>query len=242
MSPRSIFGKVKAVPADSSSLDPLARDLPPITSVLFDLDGTILDTVALILESYRHVHENELAEHTLDPDHFRLRLGVPLWGVFRELVGDDADRVDQLVDIYRAHNRAAHDRMVSAFPGVPELMRELRGKEIRTGIVTSKMREAVGRGLSIAAIEEYFDVIVTVDDVTHHKPHPEPVVKALSLLGSSPAETMYIGDAPADIGAGRAAGVRTGAVLWGPFTRQELAPHAPDHWFEQPQEILSVLS
>ncbi len=219
----------------------LERHSPPITTALFDLDGTILDTIGLILASYQHVHETFLTDHPLDPDHYRSRLGVPLWGVFAEWVGDDPARIDQLVEDYRAHNRQFHDEMVSAFAGVPEMLTQLREKGIRTAIVTSKMRDAAMRGLELVGLADQFDGMVSVDEVTHHKPHPEPVVKALSMLGAQPGESIFVGDAPADIGAGRAAGVRTGAVLWGPFRRDELLPHAPHHWFEHPSEILALI-
>ena len=215
-------------------------DTLPISTALFDLDGTVLDTIDLILASYEHVHHQSLSEFPYDPDHYRSRLGVPLWGVFGEWVGDDQEKVGRLVDEYRAHNRQKHDAMVTAFDGMPELLGGLRDQGIRTAIVTSKMGEAAERGLRCVGLEDAFDALISVDDVTHHKPHPEPVVKALFKLGSQPAESIFIGDAPADIGAGRAAGVRTGAVLWGPFSRGELEPHAPHHWFDHPSEILSV--
>ena len=218
------------------------RHSPPVTTALFDLDGTILDTIGLILASYEHVHQTYLSEFPLDPDHYRSRLGTPLWGVFEEWVGEDRARVDQLVDDYRAHNREFHDTMVTAFDGVPEMLDGLRERGVRTAIVTSKMRDAAERGLDLVGLSDRFEGIISVDEVTHHKPHPEPVVKGLSLLGAQPGEAIFIGDAPADIGAGRAAGVRTGAVLWGPFRREELVPHAPHHWFEHPSEILAALS
>jgi pyrophosphatase PpaX len=212
----------------------------PLNTVLFDLDGTILDTIELILSSYRHVRMEHLPEHDLDDDHFRKRLGVPLWAVFTELVGEGA-RVDELVDRYREHNRARHDEMVRPFSGIPDLLTELRTRGVRLGIVTSKMRGVTIRGLEISGLAAHFEVIVSVEEVTHHKPHPEPVVRALSELGADPARALFVGDAPADIGSGRAAGVRTGAALWGPFRRDELAPHGPDHFFDHPMEIIEAL-
>ncbi len=211
-----------------------------LRTVLFDLDGTILDTVGLILASYRHVHEEHLPDHDLDSDHFRRRLGTPLLDVFRELVGDGV-RVAELVEHYRAHNRSRHDEMVRAYPGILTLLGELRVRGIRTGVVTSKIRDVTLRGLNISGVAAHIEVVVSVDDVVHPKPHPEPVVAALTRLGADPATALYVGDAPSDIAAGRAAGVRTGAVLWGPFRRDELAPHCPDHWFTHPREILAAV-
>ena len=217
------------------------RPDPSLTTLLFDLDGTILDTIGLILASYEHVHVREFASEPYDPEYYRTRIGIPLRGVFAERVGDDPARVAELMDLYREHNRAAHDGMVTVFEGVEAMLTEIRERGIRTAIVTSKMRDAVERGLRLGGLEGHFDAMVTVDDVVHHKPHPEPVVRALSLLGAQPGETMFIGDAPADIGCGRAAGVRTGAVLWGPFRADELAPHSPHHTFTHPSEIVALL-
>ena len=219
----------------------LERPDPPIRTLLFDLDGTILDTIGLILASYAHVHEREFSHEPFDPEYYRSRIGIPLRGVFAERVGDDAERVAELMDIYRAHNREAHDGMVTAFDGVAAMLDAVRERGIRSAIVTSKMRDAVERGLRLAGLLEHFEAMVTVDDVVHHKPHPEPVVRALSLLGAQPGETMFIGDAPADIGCGRAAGVRTGAVLWGPFRADELIPLAPSRTFAHPSEIVAFL-
>jgi pyrophosphatase PpaX len=78
---------------------------------------------------------------------------------------------------------------------------------------------------------------VGADDVTRAKPDAEPVLAAMAALGADPATTVFVGDSPHDMAAGRAAGVRTAAVLWGPFRRDHLAPHAPDHWLDDPEAL-----
>lgn len=213
----------------------------PIETLLLDLDGTVIDTVELILSSYEHVRVAHLADRDLDDDHFRLRIGIPLWGVFGELVDDRAE-VDRLVEAYRTHNLGVHDTMVRAYDDMPEVLAALRARGVRTGIVTSKLREAALRGIEIGGVAAHLETVVALDDVTHHKPHPEPLLKAMAALGAVPARTLYVGDAPADLGAGRAAGVRTGAALWGPFSREQLAPHRPDHWLERPGDIAAVVA
>jgi pyrophosphatase PpaX len=85
------------------------------------------------------------------------------------------------------------------------------------------------------------DVLVCADEVTNAKPHPEPVETAVRLLGADPASTVYIGDSIHDMHSGRGAGVRTAAVLWGPFSRSQLEPADPDFWLERPDELLSLL-
>ena len=85
------------------------------------------------------------------------------------------------------------------------------------------------------------DVLVCADEVTNPKPHPEPVEKALALLGADPATPVYVGDSIHDMVSGRAAGVRTAAALWGPFGREHLAGATPDYWLETPGDLLGLL-
>ena len=108
-------------------------------------------------------------------------------------------------------------------------------------IVTSKNRKLTKRGLRHCALERFFDVLVTADDVTEHKPRPAPVLEALSRLDADADQAVLIGDSPHDCMAGQAAGVLTAVALWGPFTRESLEPHRPDHWLEQPREILQLV-
>jgi pyrophosphatase PpaX len=213
--------------------------MPDIRTVLFDLDGTLIDSIELILASYRHT----MAEHgypdVSDAEWLR-GVGTPL----RTQLGQWAtsqEQLDALVATYRTYNLANHDRMVRAFPLVPELVHRIRASGIRTGVVTSKNREGTRRGLKLVGIEEAMEVLVCADDVTRAKPDPEPVHRALELLQADPASTIFVGDSIHDLVSGREAGVLTGAVLWGPFARQELEPAAPDYWLSTPQELGELL-
>jgi len=210
-----------------------------LQTVLFDLDGTLIDSVQLILDSYRHT----LATHGLPPrtDEQWLRgVGTPLAAQFAEW-GQDPEMMQALISTYREYNLANHDRAVREFPGVVEVVREIRRRGLRTGLVTSKARLGALRGLRVVGLDEMMDVLVCADEVTNAKPHPEPVEKAVQLLGADPGTTVYVGDSLHDLRSGRAAGVRTAAVLWGPFSRSHLEPGAPDFWLEQPKDLLTVL-
>ena len=90
-------------------------------------------------------------------------------------------------------------------------------------------------------LEPFFGAVVAADDVERPKPHPQPVLRALELLGSDAASAVFIGDSTHDMESGRAAGVRTGAALWGPFSREALAVHGPTWWFERPGDLVDVL-
>ena len=120
-------------------------------------------------------------------------------------------------------------------------MREIKAAGIQTGLVTSKNRMGALRGLKLVGLEALMDVLVCADEVTNPKPHPEPVEKAVALLGADPASTVYVGDSIHDMHSGRAAGVKTAAALWGPFGRDDLESASPDYWLEVPGDLVALL-
>ncbi|HXI19752.1 MAG TPA: HAD-IA family hydrolase [Gemmatimonadales bacterium] len=208
-------------------------------TVLFDLDGTLIDSIALILASYHHT----LAAHghppVPDADWLRgvgtpLRVQLAPWGSTPELL-------DALVTTYRAFNLEHHDRMVRAYPGLNQVVRAIHGSGRALGIVTSKGREGTLRGLRAVGLDGLIDVVISADDVDRPKPDPEPVRLAVERLEADPATTVYVGDSIHDLHAGRAAGVRTAAVLWGPFARTQLEPGAPDFWLERPDDLSRLI-
>ncbi len=212
--------------------------MPPLQTFLFDLDGTLIDSIQLILDSYRHT----LAAHGLPPrtDEEWLRgVGTPLSSQFADWRHDE-DLLERLIATYREYNLANHDRMVRVYPGVVEAVREIKARGRRTGLVTSKARTGALRGLRLAGLEAMMDVLVCADEVANPKPHPEPVERAVALLGADPKTTVYVGDSIHDLRSGRAAGVRTAAVLWGPFTRGHLEAAEPDYWIERPEELIRL--
>jgi pyrophosphatase PpaX len=212
----------------------------PLLTFLFDLDGTLIDSIELILRSYRHtmrVHGREVPSD----DVWMRGLGTPLWVQFRQFT-DDPGEIEAMVATYRAYNLAHHDDLVRPYAGVVDAVRGLQGSGRRLGLVTSKLRSGAVRGLKAATLESAFAVIVGADEVTHPKPHPEPVLRALERLAAPAASAVFIGDSRHDLECGRAAGVKTAAVLWGPFDRAHLADLEPDYWLERPQDISLLTS
>ncbi len=195
---------------------------------LFDLDGTLLDSIALILESYRYT----LAAHGLPPrsdEDVLSGLGTTLEHQFTRWVGPDGP-VQALVDTYIAHNLEVHDRLVTPYPGVTEVVEALHAAGARLAVVTSKRRRGAQAGLAALGLAECFEVLVAGDDVTRAKPDPEPVRLALSQLGDpAPARVVFVGDATHDVHAGQAAGVVTVAVTWGAGREDALVAAKPDH-------------
>jgi pyrophosphatase PpaX len=213
--------------------------MPTLRTVLFDLDGTLIDSIRLILDSYHHT----LTQHQLPPrsdDDWLKGIGTPLHVQFAEW-REYPDQLQAMIATYREYNLKHHDRMVTVYPGVLEAVRELKASGLATGLVTSKNRQGALRGLRLAGLEALMDVLVCADEVTNPKPHPEPVQKAVALLGADPAGTVYVGDSVHDMNSGRAAGVKTAAALWGPFGRSHLEGARPDYWLETPGDLVPLL-
>jgi pyrophosphatase PpaX len=213
--------------------------MPPFSTVLFDLDGTLIDSLRLILDSYHHT----LREHRLPArdDAYWLRgVGTPLRVQFSDYAADPP-LLERLVATYREYNLAHHDRMVTRYEGVTEMLTAVRKAGARTALVTSKNREGAIRGLRLLGLEPFLEVLVCADDVVRPKPDREPVDKALALLGTTAPEAVFVGDSIHDIHSGHAAGVATAAALWGPFGRAELAASAPEYWLDAPADLLTLI-
>lgn len=208
------------------------------STLLFDLDGTLIDSIDLILRSYRHTMRVHRGEEPPD-DIWMEGLGTPLSVQFRRWTDDEVE-IRAMVETYRTYNLAHHDELVRAYDGVVEQVLRLDAGGKTLGLVTSKMRGGALKGLRLVGIEAAFDVVVGSDEVTHPKPHPEPVLLALERLGRAPADAVFIGDSRHDIECGRAAGVKTAAVLWGPFDREHLEDLDPDYWLERPADLSTL--
>jgi pyrophosphatase PpaX len=192
-------------------------------TALFDLDGTLIDSIDLIVASHRHATETVLGERLPD-EVLRSGIGRPLRTQMERF---DAAHADELYDAYRAFNHAHHDAYVRPCDGMLELLRALRLGGVATGCVTSKSIDTVRRAFALMPLEPLLDVVVTADMCLRHKPDPEPLRLALELLGRDPAGACYVGDAVADLQAARAAGVAAIAVSWGAHGSAELQDEAP---------------
>lgn len=205
--------------------------------ILLDLDGTVIDSVALIRESHRHAVREVLGEDWPD-DRLVANVGRPLQ---EQMQVFSPQHSDELYRVYREWNHANTSALLLAYPGVEEAVRELRDAGRRLGIVTSKSRDAVNLAWGVLPrLGELFDVVIAADDTARHKPDAAPVLEALARLGGTPSRACYVGDAPFDIQAGRAAGVVTLAVTWGFFTRPDLEAEEPDRVVATPEELVSV--
>jgi pyrophosphatase PpaX len=209
-------------------------------AVLFDLDGTLIDSIELILASMRHAFAT--CRRPVPPDaEWLTGVGTPLPTMFRNYVRAEAE-VAELIAAYREHQMAHHDALVRCYAEVADMLSLLAARGHPMAVVTSKSDALARRGLEHAGILGFFQSIVGFDSTTRHKPHPEPVLTALERLGYGPLEAAFVGDSVHDVESGNAAGVVTVAALWGPFTREQLAAASPRIFAERPGALPQLLS
>lgn len=210
-----------------------------LPAILFDLDGTLIDTIELILSSARHAFE-EWPVRPTDEEWVR-GIGTPLVQQLRAYAAND-DEVALLLARYRRYQNEHHDRLTRCYDDVPDVIAALADRGHQLAVVTSKASPIAHQSLAFVGLDHFFPVVVGYDDTARHKPDPEPVRVALSRLGVSPDDAVFVGDSPHDILAGNAADVMTIAALWGPFDRETLADARPDHFIECMAELPGVLN
>jgi pyrophosphatase PpaX len=206
--------------------------------VLFDLDGTVIDSGAIILASMRHAAREVLGEEPSD-ELLMAAVGGP--GLEAQMHALAPDRVEELVTVYRTHNEPLHDELVCC-PGIEELLVRLKEEGRRLGIVTAKRRATVALAFNVLPLEHLFETVVGGDETKAHKPDPEPLLLAAERLGVDPNECAYVGDSPFDIRAAKAAGMFAVAVTWGGIhDRQKLEAEQPDAIVDTAEDLYGVL-
>jgi pyrophosphatase PpaX len=222
------IGAVEPEPAnttpDCEPLAPPAQRLACLRAVLFDLDGTLIDTIELIRVSFRYATETVLGQAL--PDELTMaNVGQPLRTQFEDLV---PGRADELVRAYREFNWAHHDELARAYPGTVEALQAIAARGVPMGVVTSKGTEGARRGLALFGLSDFFEVVVSADDVPIHKPDPYPLRVAASFLRVPLEYCVYVGDSPHDMQAAVSGGAIGVAALWGAFAAQDvMAPGPP---------------
>lgn len=210
-----------------------------IECVLFDLDGTIVDTNELIISSFMYaLKDNGLAP--LTREEIIPHMGTTLQQQMRVFSGLE-DVSGALEKSYRSYNYEHHDELVRPFPQVNETMEELLRRGIKMGIVTTKIRPTTLKSLEMFDLLKYMDTIVTVNDVTEPKPHPEPVLTAVNNLGVDPRKTLMVGDSTVDIQSAKAAGVYAAGVSWSLKGEDTLLKYDPDYIIHNMRDIIEIV-
>ncbi len=207
-----------------------------IKAVLFDFDGTLINTNDLIFDSYRYAFKEVLGRE-ISMDEILKLYGRPLYISLMEY-GEIGER---LYKIYREYNEARHDLVVKAFDGAVEGVKRIIEKGYLVGVVTSKRLELVNRGLKIMGLENTFDFIVTPADTSKVKPEPEPILCGCEKLGVLPEETIYVGDSEFDLLAGRAAGTKLCAVKYSVTPHDVLLAYCPEYFVESIADFADML-
>lgn len=210
------------------------------TAVLFDLDGTLADTVELILHCYRHTMRTHLGRELPD-ERWLATIGTRLVDQLQEFARSE-DEARRMLETYESHQRKVHDEYVRGFSDATSVVERLSRRGLPLAVVTSKRREMARRTIEALDLAAHVPVLVAGDDVERGKPHPEPVRRALGELAvEAGPDVLFVGDSPYDIRAGRTAGVRTAGVLWGPYRPEELRKADPDHLLSEPSDLAELI-
>jgi pyrophosphatase PpaX len=209
-----------------------------VRAVLFDLDGTLLDSAELIIAAFqdtcRHLLGREIARETILRDWAR-----PIRERFHALA---PEHDETLSEEYLRRYLALHDRRARLFPGVADTLEALRRRGYPMAIVTSKRRATTQAAVDAFHLDRWCSVVVADEDVRRHKPDPEPVRAASEQLGVRPEDALMVGDSPLDIASGGSAGAGTAAALWGTVNAEALRAAGPDHELAQPQDLLALFA
>jgi pyrophosphatase PpaX len=212
-----------------------------VKAVIFDLDGTLADTIPLIVASFNAACREAMGR-SYTPEEVISRFGIPDAAmVKRELRESSPEIADHAVERFYRHYEQEHD-MVSAFDGVTQLLHALQERGVPMGVMTGKGARTAEITLRKLGWQGLFGSVVTGEDVIHQKPHPEGVLKAAQELGINPEECVFIGDSPADIEAGKAAGMTTIGVVWHNFYAGEMRAMQPDFWCETTADLAAILN
>lgn len=211
------------------------------TAVLFDLDGTLIDSIDLIVKSAQYAF-TKCGLACPSTAEWLGGVGRPLPTMFRHFARGDENHVAALILAYREYQMANHDALVHAYAGIPAMLGTLARRGHPMAIVTSKTDALAARGLAHTGIDGFFDTIVGMDSCTRHKPDPEPVMIALARLGVAPDDAWFVGDSVHDMESGNAAGVATIGALWGPFGPDDLAPSKPRHLALRVEDVLTIVA
>ena len=216
-----------------------ACSFPRPAAVLFDLDGTLIDSIQLIVEAAEHAFRGRSGKIP-SREEWVAGIGTPLVTQLRAFATDEDD-LARLVTGYRTYQQIHHDRLTRCFDGIIDVVSELRRRGHPLGVVTSKVDTIARRSLEHVGLLGVMDVIIGADASVRHKPDPEPVQIALSKLGYAPRDAIFVGDTPHDILAGKAAGVRTVGVVWGACTREQLEKAGADDIIDECSELLFLV-
>lgn len=208
-----------------------------LDTILFDLDGTLINTIDLIVASFEHTLEAYFPGEYSKSD-IPAFIGPPLSETFERI---NPDHVEEMIAVYRKFNHANHDSLVTEYEGVIETLDQLAARGFAMAIVTTKRRDTALKGLELMGMAEYFPVVISLDEVTKYKPDPEPLMLALEQLGRQPEQALMVGDSEHDILGGKNTGTLTAGVSWSIKGRDHLQTYEPDVMLEKMTDLIDYI-
>lgn len=214
-----------------------------INTILFDFDGTMMDTNDVILQSWQHTFQ-KLTGKTADEKQLIATFGEPLVMTMKSFFGGDDEQVMRNVEIYRSFQKEHFTDLVNLFPGILELVKQLKSREYKLAIVTSRLKRTTLEGVKKFGLDNYFDHIVTAEDTPVHKPDPKPIFIALDQLRAKPEESLMVGDTWMDMVCAKNAGAKSALVSWSlALPKDKITPEwAPDFYLEKPLDLIDYLT
>ena len=201
-------------------------DVSHIKGILFDLDGTLVDTYRLIAASQAYATKAVLGKD-IPEEVLMSTVGLPLETQMADHCGGDPQVVEELCQVYREHNARVHDQLIEAFPLVNEVLQELSCEGYVLGVVTSKRSEVALRALDLFDMTKFMSCVIGARECPLHKPDPGPVLMGVQRLGLDPSQCAYVGDSPFDIQAANSADCLSVAATWGMFDEEALLKQGP---------------
>lgn len=205
--------------------------------IIFDIDGTLTETNELIYATFNHVIKKHLDKTYTIPEITAL-FGPTAEVIIRELVKENTE---EAVEDYFSFYESNHNNMAKAYDGITEIVIALKKQRIPLSIYTGKGRRSALITLKQVGLFDYFDMIVTGDDIADHKPSPEGVDLFVDKFNLPREKVLMIGDAPADIKAARATGIKIASVLWDSYAKDEVLEMGSDYYFNTVEELKSFL-
>ena len=208
-----------------------------IKAVLFDLDGTLIDTNNLIIQSFKYTLNKHLGKCPDDKE-ITSHFGEPL---IKTMENYDNEKSDLLFKTYLEYNAKVHDELIRGFKGVNEALENLKNNNIKLAVVTSKRKELAVRELKMFNLYDYFNTVVALEDTDRKKPFGDPAIKACELLDVYPQESMMIGDSHFDILCGRNGGCKTCLVKYTVMDLNSVMTYEPDYIVDDLGEIFNII-
>jgi len=206
----------------------------PLRCIIFDMDGTMTRTNLLIYESFNHIAEKYIGKR-LSPQEIIALFGPPEEEAVRRMIGNS--HLPEAMEEYYRYYEARHQELAGLHDGIPELLRFIKSMGLFIGIFTGKGKRTTEITLAKTGIAQYFDLIMSGDDVEHHKPSGDGIRKIMERLSLQPDEVLMVGDAVADIKAARECGVRMAAVVWDSYSKDSVVAAKAEHVFHTVDEF-----